>query len=323
MQMANQVVRRAAAVAAALLGLACGASATENGGSVWPLGAESYATAAGVPRAGETMLLEYTCFVNANELVDGHGRKIPMNFSVNAFVVAGELSHNWGVKVLGGQLESHFAAPTTYQSLRIGTSASSNEGLRNVNLVPFDVLNHRGMVHWNYELEFQTLATGYEAGSTSNIGQHNTAMTPGAAVTLTPHKDAQNITTGFDYIINNVDHATHYHSGNEFLWQFDGQQRIGHRGASMGLQGFYHKQITNDTQNGARVVTTNVDGTVSIGNKGRQLDLGPQVTFPWGRHGALVFKWNHDMLVENGARGNTFWFQFGIPLSILHSPVRQ
>ena len=99
---------------------------------------------------------EYTCFVSANELVDGHGRKIPMNFSVNAFVVAGELSHNWGVKVLGGQLESHFAAPTTYQSLRIGSSTSSNEGLCNVNLVPFDVLNHRGMVHWNYELEFQT-----------------------------------------------------------------------------------------------------------------------------------------------------------------------
>ena len=84
MQMANQGFRRAAAVAVALLGLASGASATENGGSVWPLGAESYATAAGVPRAGETMFLEYTCFVSANELVDGHGQKIPANFSVRA-----------------------------------------------------------------------------------------------------------------------------------------------------------------------------------------------------------------------------------------------
>jgi hypothetical protein len=89
------------------------------------------------------------------------------------------------------------------------------------------------------------------------------------------------------------------------------------------LQGFYFKQITNDTQNGATVVTTNVDGSQSIGNKGRQMDLGPQVTFPWGRHGALVFKWNHDMLVENRARGNSFWFQFGVPLSYLHHPVRQ
>ena len=148
-------------------------------------------------------------------------------------------------------------------------------------------------------------------------------FTPAAAVTLTPHNDVQNITSGFDYIINNVDHATHYHSGNEFLWQFDGQQRIGHRGASIGLQGFYYKQITNDTQNGAKVVTTNVDGSQSIGNKGRQLDLGPQVTFPWGRHGALVLKWNHDMLVENRGRGNSFWFQFGVPLRILHSPERQ
>jgi hypothetical protein len=322
MQKANNF-RRVAAVAVALLGLASGASATENGGSVWPLGAESYATAAGVPRAGETMFLEYTCFVNANQLVDGHGRTLPTNFSVKAFVVAGELSHNWGVKVFGGEWESHFASPSVDQSVRVGSNASSDQGFSNINLVPFDVLNHKGFVHWNYELEFQTLATGYRAGSTSNIGEHNTAMTPGAAITLTPHAGAQNINSGFNYIVNNVDHATHYHSGNEFLWQFDGQQRIGHRGASIGLQGFYFKQITNDTHNGATVVTTNVDGSQSIGNKGRQMDLGPQVTFPWGRHGALVFKWNHDMLVENRARGNSFWFQFGVPLSYLHHPVRQ
>ena len=178
-------------------------------------------------------------------------------------------------------------------------------------------------MHWNYELEFQAIAPTYESGSTSNIGQHNWTITPAAAVTLTPHNDVQNITAGFNYLINNVDHVTHYHSGNEFLWQFDGQQRIGHRGASIGLQGFYYKQITDDTRNGAKVVNTNVDGSLSIGNKGRQMDLGPQVTFPWGPHGALVLKWNHDMLVENRGRGNSFWFQFGIPLRILHNPERQ
>ncbi len=306
-----------AAVAAALLSLASAASATENGGSIWPLGAESYATAAGVPSPGHTMLREYTLFLNANELVDGHGQKIPTNFSVRAFAVAGELSHNWGIKIFGGEWESHIAAPSLYQSLRIGDSSGSNYGLANVNVVPFNILNHKGIAHWSYGLQFEPIAPGYRAGSISNVGQHNMAITPSAAVTLTPHHDAENITSGFDYLINKGDHATHYHSGNEFLWQFDGQQRIGHRGASIGMQGFYYKQTTNDTQNGATVVTTNVDGSQCIGNKGRQMDLGPQVTFPWGRHGALVFKWNHDMLVENRARGNSLWFQFGIPFNLL------
>jgi hypothetical protein len=45
------------------------AGATENGGSVWPVGAESYATAAGVPHTDQTMFYEYTCFYEANELV--------------------------------------------------------------------------------------------------------------------------------------------------------------------------------------------------------------------------------------------------------------
>jgi hypothetical protein len=76
------------------------------------------------------------------------------------------------------------------------------------------------------------------------------------------------------------------------------------------------------SQNGTAVVTTNADGTQSVGYKGRVLDLGPQVTFPWGKHGALVFKWNHDMLVENKTRGNSFWFDFGIPFSYFRSPSR-
>ena len=72
-------------------------------------------------------------------------------------MVAVELSHNWGVKVLGGEWESHFAAPSLYQSLRMGGSASSNEGFANINLVPFDVLNHKGMC----ALELRTRVSGH------------------------------------------------------------------------------------------------------------------------------------------------------------------
>lgn len=320
-QIANRPFYRFLLLAVGLVCLISVASATENGGSVWPIGAESFATAAGVPHSGQTMVYEYTAFYEANELDDAKGHKngIP-DFKLRAFAVAVKLSHNWGVKFLGGELGSYIAVPTVYEQLRIPGAKYTKDDLSNINVVPITIFNHKGMVHWYYELEVETLGTGYVKGTVLNVGQHNTAFTPGAGITLTPHHGEQNIMSRFDYVINGPDHMTNYHSGNEFLWQFDAQQEIPHHKVSIGVNGYFAKQTTNDSLHGAAVVTTNADGTQSIGYRGRTLDFGPQVTFPWGKHGALLVKWDHDMLVQNKPRGNAFWFEFGVPFSYLHHP---
>lgn len=325
---AKRIVQRLFLIVISLNGLVVAASATENAGSVWPVGAESYATAAGVPHTGQTMVYEYTCYYEANELDDAKGQKLPLSdFKVRVFAVAVKLSHNWGVKFLGGELGSYIAVPNVYEQVHIPTGQYTSakytkDDITNINVVPFTVFNHKGIVHWYYELQVQTIGTGYYAGDPLNIGQHNAAFTPSFAFTLTPNKGAQNIMSRFDYAINGPDHATHYHSGNEFFWQFGAQQRIPKHKPSVGVTGYFYRQMTNDSQFGKAVLTTNADGTQSIGYKGRVLDIGPQVTFPWGEHGALVFKWDHDMLVQNRTRGNAFWFQFGIPFSYLHHPDR-
>jgi hypothetical protein len=69
------------------------------------------------------------------------------------------------------------------------------------------------------------------------------------------------------------------------------------------LTGYFYKQVTNDSLNGSPVATVNADGSQCVGYKGRVLDLGPQVTFPSGKHGALLIKWDYDVLVQNKPRG--------------------
>jgi hypothetical protein len=327
MQTASRTLSRLLLIFTGVLLLSMAASATESGATVWPVGAESIAMAAAVPHTGQTTVYEYTCFYEANELDDAHGKKLngspygPPDFKLRVFATAVKFSHNWGVKFLGGEIGSWIAVPNVYQQLHLPGEKYSKDALTNINIVPFTVYNHKGMVHWYYELQFETTGSGYEKGAELNIGQHNVALTPAFAITLTPHHGEQEVSSRFDYIINNVDHATHYHSGNEFVWQFDARQEIPHHKASIGLVGYYYQQVTNDHQSGAAVVTTNADGTQSIGYKGRVLDLGPQVTLPFGKHGGMAFKWDHDMLVQNKTRGNAFWFQFGIPFSYLHHPA--
>jgi len=64
-----------------IAGLALPALATENGASVWPVGAEGFATAAGVPQAGRTtMYYNYTLFYLANRMNDAQGKSAVLDF---------------------------------------------------------------------------------------------------------------------------------------------------------------------------------------------------------------------------------------------------
>ncbi len=319
MKNTNQVIQRLLLIIVAVVALCSAASATENGASVWPVGAESVAMAAAVPHTGQTMVYEYTCFYEANETDDAKGHKVPIpEFKLRVFATAIKFSHNWGVKFLGGELASWVAIPNVYEQLHLPGEKSTNNALSNINIVPFSVLNHRGMVHWYYEVQFETVGSGYQEGAALNIGQHNVAVTPAFGITLTPHHGRQEVSSRFDYVINDVDHATHYHGGSQFVWQFDARQEIPHTSASLGFIGYFYQQTTNGTLHGVAVVCTNADGTLSTGYKGRVLDVGGQLTFPIGKHGGMAFKWDHDTLVQNKTRGNAFWFQLGVPLTTLH-----
>ena len=292
------------------------AGATENGGTVWPVGAESFATAAAVPARHKAIFYEYTCYYFANQVVDAGGHNVaPADFKLRVFAIAEKVAYNWGVKTPLGELGSYIASPFVYQSVQAGGETNSRFDASNQNIVPIAIYNHKGIAHWYYELQYESKPGGYDATKAVNIGEHYDAFTPAFAFTLLPHGGKQNIMSRFDYEFNNPDHATHYHSGNEFFWQYGAQQEIPGHKMTVGLTGYFYKQTTNDTLHGVPVATTNADGTQSVGYKGRTWNLGPQVTFPLGKHGALVVKWDHDMLVQNRPRGNGLWFQFGVPLS--------
>jgi len=302
--------------------LARPALATENGASVWPVGAEGFATAAGVPEAGKTMYYNYTCIYLANRMNDAQGKSATPQFHLRVFAEAGKFSRNWGVKMLGGELGSYVAVPVVHEQLSAAGAQFSRDGVSNVNVVPATLFNHKGFVHWYFEFEMETLAPGYQKADALNVGQHNSAMGPAAGISLTPRKGAEIVDSRFDYIVNRTDRATEYRSGNEFFWQFDAQQKFTRRGITVGTSGYLYDQVTDDKQFGTTVVTTNAGGMQTTGNRGRSLDFGPQITLPIGKHGAAILKWDHDMLVQNKPQGNSFWLQIGVPFGLFHRSAK-
>jgi hypothetical protein len=106
------------------------------------------------------------------------------------------------------------------------------------------------------------------------------------------------------YILNGYDKDTHYHSGNEFLWEYNAAYEIFKKVAA-GFNGDFYKQTTNDT----------LEGTVFKGGfRGRDLALGLQLRFPLGEHGGFAVKYYRDTLTQNKPSGNAFWFQLSVPI---------
>lgn len=282
------------------------ATATESGATVYPAGVETV-TPGLAPPPGGTMLLEFNAFYMANGLANSKGESEIPGFHLRVGAWAPKIVHNWGAHVLGGTLYSSAAFPFLYESLTVPGATGSKTGFSNPDLQLAAVAYAKGSWHGWYGFDLFTPGFSYFKTDLVNIGQHNFAYTPSAAFTYLPHHGAVEMSSKFQYFINGLDSTTNYQSGKEFLWEYDGMLKVT-KHLSVGGNGFWYRQLTDDFQNGL---------IVGDGNRGRDLAIGPEVKYHLGKC-ALIAKYEKDMLVENRPIGSTFWLQFGLPLGHPH-----
>lgn len=281
------------------------ATATESGASVYPEGAETVMPGM-TPQPGASMLAEFNDFYNANSLVDSHGHSVMPGFHLSVRAFAAKFSHNWGVHVLGGTLVSYAAAPLLYEHLQAPIGNQSKVGLGNPIVEPVAVAYQRGAWNWWYGYDVFLPGPSYNKNDLINIGQHNYAGAPVGAITYLPNHSTE-ISSKFQYIVNGKDSATQYHSGNEFVWEYDAMKNVA-KTVALGANGYYYQQTTNDLQNGMMV---------GDGNRGRDVTVGPEIRWHVG-HMALIAKYQRDTLVQNKTVGNAFWVEFGLPIGHGH-----
>ncbi|MGA2886658.1 MAG: transporter [Terracidiphilus sp.] len=284
--------------------LSVAARATENGACVYPVGAETVLQGM-IPPPKATGLFTFSILYSANEVDNPVGSSSAPEFKVRVFANAVKVVHNWGVPALGGMVESTVAIPFIYQQLHILPGKYDKFGLSNVDLVPFGVAYHKGDWHWFYQADFFLPGAPYNHTDTLNIGQHNFAAGPVGAFTYLSKKAVWEASSKVDYIVNFEDGSTKYRSGNELTWEYSGMRAVSKK-ASLGVNGYLYKQVTDDQSNGT---------AVAGGNRGRDFAIGPEARFFFGGHNVFAFKYTHDTLVENKPRGSSVWFELGFPLA--------
>jgi hypothetical protein len=274
--------------------------ATENGGSSYPMGADSYLTAVLPPPGmyGQVFGSHYT----ADELKDNSGRNLPIDFHLRVNVIAPRLIWVSEQQFLGGQFAIHAIAPLVDINASVNGLSQHNKGLGDVIFGP--ALGYHFSDKFHAVLGLDTIAPSgeYDRHDVANLGRNYWVLEPLAAFSYTqPEGINADIKAIYSYNFENP--STHYRSGQEFHFDYTVGWGVG-SGWVLGVGGYFYRQTTDDRDD---------DGDVP-NNKGRAFAIGPAIKYSSNSGWFLTAKWQKEQDVRNRPEGDAYWLKLSFPL---------
>ncbi|SPC12417.1 SphA family protein [Cupriavidus oxalaticus] len=293
-------VRMKAWTATTLVAASAACMATENGGSIYPHGAENYMTGALPPPGlyGQVFASHY----RADRLMDGDGNRVPVDFSVRASAIAPRIVWVPGQKFLGGDIVLHAIAPLVDLKVGVNGSAQAKSGLGDMTFGTGIGYHYSPEWHVVYALDIYAPTGRYDRNDLANIGRNYWAVEPVIAISRVK-PDGLNLDFKAMWAINTRNRDTGYRSGQELHADYAIGWGVSPHWVA-GVGGYLYKQITDDKQ----------DGQTLPGRRGQAFAIGPSVKYDSGKGWFLTLKWQKEFAVENRAAGDAFWLKAAFPL---------
>ncbi len=276
------------------------AQATEGGGSIYPMGAESFLTGALPPPGFYTLV--YANHYNADKLKDNRGNTVPLDFKVSATAVVPRFVWVTDKVLFGGQVAHAILIPLVDLDVNVAGSGQKKTGVGDIDITAIALgYHHSANLHSTLGLEVMVPSGNYNKADLANIGRNYWAIQPVyAASYIDPAGWNADFKAMLDFNFKNT--ATHYKSGNELHVDYSlgyGFQR--HWVAGIG--GYAYKQISNDEQYGVTVPD----------NRGQAFAVGPTLKYNNAKGLVVMAKWQKEMSVRNRAEGHAFWIKAILP----------
>ncbi len=274
--------------------------ATEGGGGAYPNGAEGFMAGA-LPPPGQ-YFVNYMLYYSADNLIDGRGKSIPVDFELDVYADVMRFINVTETKIMGASWAQHIFVPV--MSVDVSTPFGDDDafGIGDVIIDPIILGWHSANFHWVVGLDIYVPVGKYDKDDIANVGRNYWTLEPVAAATYL-NKSGYEASIKAMYDINLENSDTDYDSGDDFHFDYTIAKHI--KNWSLGLGGFYYKQVTGDDG-----MAMTPGGLVDAGdNKGQQIGWGPQVAYQH-KGMSFIFKYQDETETENKTEGERFWFKF-------------
>lgn len=277
----------------------------KEGGDQYPNGAENWFAGA-IPPPGNYFINYFGNW--SGTMRDGSGNKvrpagkdIKLNATFNAlrFLKATE------TQVLGANYSWAVLVPIVRLSVETPAGKASRTGIGDATLTPLILSWHSPEWHYLLGLDINLPTGAYDKNDHpgKNLGENYYSFEPVFAATYL-NSSGWEVSGKFMYNVKTKNKDTDYRSGDEFHMDYLVGKHFGPW--SVGVSGYYLKQITNDRQNGAKVG--------SDGNRGQVFAAGPSIKYQTKSNSQLIFQWHRETSLENRFGGDKVWFKFITPL---------
>ncbi|THF64974.1 phenol degradation protein meta [Pseudothauera nasutitermitis] len=289
-------------LAAAICGLCAAASVhAKEGGDQYPNGAENWFAGA-IPPPGN-YFINYFGHVSGT-LRDHKGDKVTApngkNVKLKATFDALRFLKVTETQFLGANYGWAALLPIVHLSIDAAGSRDSRTHIGDATFTPFLLSWHAPEWHYVVGLDVNLPTGRYDKNDPGgrNTGENYYSLEPVFGVTYLGSSGWE-VSGKFMYNWKTRNKDTDYQSGDEFHMDFLVGKHVGPW--SVGLSGYYLKQLTDDKQNGRKVGPD--------GNRGQVFAIGPSVKYETAGKSQLIFQWQHESNVKNRFKGDKLWFK--------------
>ncbi|MDQ0455693.1 SphA family protein [Rhizobium paknamense] len=270
--------------------------AAENGNTQYSPGSAQF-YAGGVPPFSGFYLLSQTSYFTSDRMNDGDGNKQPFEFKVRSIADTFRLLYVSDINIAGAQVWGQLVVPVVHLDLDLPFGDGNNLNIA-------DITGTIGLA-WHLD-RYNSIVFGidvgmptgyYSASDVASIGLNHWSVQPTLGYHYSDPQGLELATTA-RLIFNTRNNDTDYKTGTEFVldyavgWNID-KWRVG-------AVGYYLQQLTDDTGPTA----------AADGHRGKGFALGPSLTYSFTPATQVSASWQHDIVAENRAQGNTVWLNF-------------
>jgi len=271
--------------------------ATEGGGGAYLNGADGFLTAM-LPPPG-LYYINYLFHYSADQMKDNEGDRIPIDSKFNVTANASRILYQSDKTIWGGNLGVYSIFSLVHLSADTEFGSISKSGLGDVTCGTVLSWHLSKKLHLGVAFDITAPVGSYNKDDIANIGRNYWTFEPIFAVTYFNDHGFE-LTAKFMYDFNTENNDTQYRSGQEFHFDYAAGYQTGPW--KIGAEGYFYKQVTDDSGSGG------VDG-----NRGQVLGVGPAVKFDFKSGGFVELKYIQETFVENRSKGRKFLCKLVIP----------